>query len=294
MNKIVHSTIDHPLAFFESLIIRRLTTQIHADFKDLCVQQGGYFMPVHPYNGLNNEEVFFVDIGKPEDMNVSSYSFHDYVSGRLRLEFNLAITNFDKHYFSLESLHQGQFCKSMSATIDSLLTLLDNDNKFYDQRIKDILLELKKHVHHKSEEVNVPDEFGTEITANNVFEFKLNNKRSIVRDLYNVLENLHFFDENFDQFQTFYQVLTSETIIHNTQLKVFCSNYKAAYIFRKIEPLFHKLSFSTIGEANIFYNKQGKAFKENDLYKALSKFKREYVNNPDLIADIDELINTLL
>lgn len=109
--------------------------------------------------------------------------------------------------------------------------------------------------------------------------------------LYDVLclpEVAFFNDEELKQKEIFKQVFTSFNPSSKPQLKVFCTNEKAAYIFRKLEPLFYNFKFSDIEKARIFIDKKGDHFKENNLAKALSKFKKEKLAiEPEIIEDID-------
>ena len=118
-----------------------------------------------------------------------------------------------------------------------------------------------------------------------------------VPQLYEILVELNFFDEDDDQYDNFYRVLTSFPEKSSVKLKVACNNQKAAYILytlKKKKVLFKKLTYRRISNSEIFCNKRNKPFNENDLSKALSTFIKNKEKNKDIIVKIDSAFDNLI
>lgn len=128
------------------------------------------------------------------------------------------------------------------------------------------------------------------------FGCKIRN-RSDLEFLYNTLCELELLDPynyNYDHFHQIFITSTSTMLVNLQPLKVVCDNYKAAFIFRKIEPLFLRLSYRRIGKSGVILNRNSRPFRENHLAKAISIFLKKAEVDDTLKKDIDTVLDTAI
>lgn len=282
MIEIVSSTVDNPIAWFESLIVKGLGSRLHNDFKEYAKQQGGYFMPVHPYNGMNDETVFYIDFEQNQEMHSSVHKFSAYLENKLQEEYRNSI-----YIIDTSSLVKDRYQK-LSNILSSLINLSDEIDFFgMNDTLKEIVVKLFAFIN-KETGVSVIEEN----TVKDIFGFTKGTKS--IKLLYEILVELRFFDEDINQYDIFNLVLTTIPNHKEIKLTISCNNQTAAYILRKIEPLFNRLTFRNISTSKIFYNKRGKLITETDLSKALNSFQRKIESSPSFAENIDDFLNKIL
>jgi hypothetical protein len=286
------SSVVNPLAWFESLIIADGYVLLHKEFKVHAKEQGGYFLPAHPYNGLTDESVYFIDIISYEDMNMIGYTFESYAGDRVSNEYGVAILNFNKRLTEIAGEKEVErFLALTVASIKSYQEVTQKKKKFNGKDyLNKVLNDLMEYVQYQVSNTQV-DQSGDSV--NTIFGFKKGTRT--IRLLYECLVSIEFFDESIDQSELFFNILTMPEIDHgHPKIKVSCSVEKAAYIFRRLEPLFNNLSFRSIEQTGAFINRLNQPFKESGLSKALHFFLEKVKLNSELISDIDNMIRKLL
>ncbi|MEI9943292.1 MAG: hypothetical protein WDN26_03655 [Chitinophagaceae bacterium] len=286
------SSIEKPLEWFESLILIEDLTPLQEEFKSYAKAQGGYFMPAHPYTGLNDESIFFTDIEANNEMNMVGHSFGNYWSNRFSNEYGLAILNLDKKIAELQKEVEKQSYLDMHLTLISSFQEIAQKKNIFKQEISlhNVLNNLKEYVQRKVDIQEVDHQDQLNDTFSNIFGFKKGTRS--IRILYNDLVEVGFFDYGIDQLELFMNIFTLQSdTAGNSKLKVACSVEKAAYIFRRLEPLFYNLNYRNIEKQNVFVNNLNRPFKESGLSKGLLKFKEKIRIDPELPSDIDNMIS---
>ena len=277
-------TIEDPIGWFEELIVNFSESYLINEFKSFAKNENGYFMPAIPYTGLNDESVYFIDSEENGEMNSTSFYFHDYINLRLQREYRKVIMQIDDN-----------FDKSGRIQIDKVkiigrikaLSYLATTINFYGQNnlLKDTLQNITFYLDSSGNTVS-----SIALSAKNIFGFNSSTRK--INEVYTCLQELGFFDSDVDQHDTFSTVLMSEVCL-DIKLTVSCTNQKAAYILRRLEPLFYNLTFRTIDKTKIFCNKKGVPFTENDLSKALHIFLSKAYLNSFLKYQIDGVLDYL-
>lgn len=288
------ATIGKPLRFFEFLLLESGSSELHKEFKSIAKDKEGYFLPMHPYNGLDDEYTYFIDYEKHDEMHTISYSFSSFLKERLFSEYSKTVYYIDRRIDETsDDREKHLFITQLLSTLNSFIEIADKQSLANSPLYLHTLNDLKSYLEKK---------FSTRTTSNDFHSGELNNtkdtfgfKKGInsISKLYHELVDIGFFDEDENQYRKFYNALTSFDKQEDNTLKVACSIQEAAYIFRELEPLFYNLSFKEIEQSGLFFNKKGKSITANDLSKALNTFKKQSHKKAHFIEKVENLVNNL-
>lgn len=283
------------LGWFNSLIVNGNLDDLKNEFKAFAKNEGGYFNLIPPHFEIKDESVFYVDVEQDGNMTnyVRSFSFSQFVIKRIKEEFNKAVVCINDESKYLNGEEKVDNYNSLITQLNTFIYL--NTKSDFVEGKEQLIVVLRHLVDLLIEKIslNAPSKTDENYLGETVFGFK--GKVSEARLMYNTLEEIGLLNPDIDQYDIFQTILinSTSTMLVNLQnpLQVHCSNYKAAYIFRKMEDLFTRLSFRTIGNSKAILNKKGKPFTEQDLSKALFHFKK----NAEIDShDINEIDKTFL
>jgi hypothetical protein len=281
------------LEWFNSLIANRESEDLKNDFKLFAKQQGGYFMPNHPSYDFNDESVFYIDLENDGNMVSSSYSFSLFMDNRIDEEYRKVILCISE--LKIED-QPNDYIISLKSQLDSLIYL--NSTLNIQEKREKINTTLQNVLNYIRDHVSTTTQISE--SENQLIEtvFGYLGKRTEIKDLYNSLEILGFFNPDINQYESFYKILTtpSSTKVVNLQtyIKVSCGNNSAAYILSKIEPLFSRLNFRSIDKSGLIKNRLDHPFTESGLSKAKSIFKAKAEIDDTLKNEIDRELSRFL
>lgn len=284
------------ISWFNTLIVETSIEGLKKEFKLLAKQQGGYFMPNHLNYNFNDETVYCVDVEKDDQMLSNSYSFSTFVDKRIEEEAKKSIVCIAKKATDLDSKKKYEYFRALNQQINTLI-YINEKSEILDkkERINIALTTISDYI---KTEPNSPGQSESDyISMETIFGFK--GTVTEIRHLYNSLENLEFFNPEENQYDKFNQILitpnhTSTMLVNLQAVTVACDNYKAAYIFSTIEPLFSRLTFRNIDKSRLFKNRLGKPFTESSLSKAKTIFKQRAEVDDTLKDEIDKELNQLI
>lgn len=290
-----NSTPIKPLAFFEGLILQ-------GKMKDLYLS---HCNEVDTFGGTwaDNPEVSIIHLVDKGETDGIRNSFHPAIVKMLEAQKQLAFQNIDDRVSTFNSTSDIiQFTDTVFHSLNYLSGHI-NQAELYQQavKIREILDQISNYLvnrYHNTtikRDLNLPTDIESNepVIYDDLFGFKLNVNR--IPQLYNTLVDIEFFNEEDEQLDLFKAVLTNRTSKdEGRMLKIACSVEQAAYTFRKLEVLFHKLSFKNIEQSCLFMNKRDKVITATDLSKALTNYNRKINADPEIKIEIDNAIGKFL
>jgi len=232
---------SQPFAFFEYII---LYGAIAATYKSHCDE-------VDTFGGLlgDPDEDFYTHPEKKRIQPVESgetngirNSFYPVFRGLLHFRKTEVIMLLQKRTSAFNSVNEiMQYIETVTHNINYLITqltsrLLYQQSDVIKQALEEMLLQI-----HSRYNFTIPAANNDIPVLNNIGSSSFGFKKGIqtIRKLYNSLEQIGFFSEEDNQQEAFFSTLTGN---QKHPLKIACTNLKAAYILRTLEPLFENLS----------------------------------------------------
>lgn len=282
------------IQWFKSLIANRDFESLKMEFRESAKKNGGYFMPKAPFYDFNDESVYYVDEEIGEQMKSKSFTYSSFIEERIKKEANEVMLHIAKTTRTLNENEKADFISTINNELTTLIFLNEKTEILDKREVLNVALRgirdfIATHAPDKPE-----DTLREVYIGNNLFGFE--GKASEVELLYNILETeeIDFFNPNNYQYQSFNEILTSTMIVNLQPITVSCDNYTAAYILRKIEPLFIRLDFSSIAISKVIYKRNNKPFTRGDLDKALSVFNTKAKIDDTLKKLIDKALYPLI
>lgn len=290
---LTNSTVESPLAWFEALVISEGIGVLHVDFKAKAAEQDGYFMPLDQYGKYYDESVYFVDTESNAQMLLHGYTFESYCENRVSYEYGLAVLNLDKKLLEIEEEKAFQkYTIQILTLINSLVEIAQKKKGFKDKSyLHKVLNDLKEYIEAKTNrQISVISKEDEKVSNKNKFGYF--GSINIIHHLFSTLVEIGLVEDEGNQRQLFYDILSNPEESAKGKLKVVCKNGEAAYIFQELKILFNGLTPSNIEKSKLFINKKGAIITANDLSKALTIYNKKYPNPSK--EEIDEMIAGLV
>ncbi|MFN4149382.1 MAG: hypothetical protein ACK4IX_00420 [Candidatus Sericytochromatia bacterium] len=284
------------LEFFTDLVFNREDLNLDSDFlgNEELKAKGFVLVPYEDELVYWLSEIVEENDFQPvfEDIFISKNTF---VSDKLR-NHKRDLVNYLLAIYQKDNSIESEFFNEINK-LGGVFRMLHKNEYKYSDIIKTVIIELVNEikVHVNILDKNIERKLSDVIRiskCNSVTYFKVKSeiKSSFINNLQMLCGDLGLINDADDLDDNFYNVLTSNKIDENTQLKFEVDNITIAVFFDEIAPFYDGLTYTQIEKCGMFFNKQGKPIKATDLYAAKSRID---ISDNNLIKNLKEEISEL-